>query len=465
MSDSRETVLLMNDSFPPQIDGVATAVTQYARFFQKNHGDAVVAVPYYQDAEDDYPFPVVRYPSLQTEKLVGYRTGFPFHSQTVRKLGEYPLTLIHSHCPFVSTYLGRLVREQKNIPLVMTYHTKFDIDIRKAVRSEALQKAAIRIILDNISACDEVWTVSRGAMDNLRSLGFEGEIRLMENGVDFPRGVPDPAAREAFAAELKKTCGIDRSAGYPVFLFVGRLMWYKGIRLILDAFRSLRAEGLPFRAVFVGDGMDGPEIRAYAERSGLSDACVFAGPVRDRETLRLYYSSATLFLFPSTFDTNGIVVREAAACGLPALLIRGSCAAEGVEDGVNGILTEESAESVAAALRAVCADPALCAPIGERAQRTLYLSGEDAVARAADRYREVEESYRASPKPAECPSEEAIVRILDLISSLNRIQDRIGEIQSFRAEVVREGERFEAEQMERVRTLSERLQELLRNRR
>ncbi|MBQ4290891.1 MAG: hypothetical protein II719_06805, partial [Clostridia bacterium] len=68
MSGSRETVLLMNDSFPPQIDGVATAVTQYARFFQKNHGDAVVAVPYYQNAEDNYPFPVVRYPSLQTEK-------------------------------------------------------------------------------------------------------------------------------------------------------------------------------------------------------------------------------------------------------------------------------------------------------------------------------------------------------------------------------------------------------------
>ena len=62
--------------------------------------------------------------------------------------------------------------------------------------------------------------------------------------------------------------------------------------------------------------------------------------------LRAFYSRADLFLFPSTFDTNGIVVREAAACGLGALLVQGSCAAEGVTPGQNGLLMEENADSL-----------------------------------------------------------------------------------------------------------------------
>ena len=82
--------------------------------------------------------------------------------------------------------------------------------------------------------------------------------------------------------------------------------------------------------VFVGSGGDEAEIRAEAERLELGQKCVFTGPVRDREKLRGWYSRADLLLFPSTFDTNGLGVREAAACGLPALLLRDGCAAEGV---------------------------------------------------------------------------------------------------------------------------------------
>ena len=72
--------------------------------------------------------------------------------------------------------------------------------------------------------------------------------------------------------------------------------------------------------------------------------------MHDREIVRAWYTRADLLLFPSTFDTNGLVVREAAACGLGSLLVRGSCAAEGITDGRNGILIEENAASLAAVL-------------------------------------------------------------------------------------------------------------------
>ena len=85
-----------------------------------------------------------------------------------------------------------------------------------------------------------------------------------------------------------------------------------------------------------------------------------------------------MFLFPSSYDTNGLVVREAAACDLAAVLIDGSCAAEGVTDGVDGFLIDENAGSMAAKLQEICKQPECMAQVGCQAGDRLYLSWGDA---------------------------------------------------------------------------------------
>lgn len=115
--------------------------------------------------------------------------------------------------------------------------------------------------------------------------------------------------------------------------------------------------------------------------------------------IRTWYCRADLFLFPSTFDTNGLVVREAAACGLASVLVEGSCAAEDVTDGRNGFLIEENAESMAQMLRRLLPQPALTRQVGENAQRELYLSWEDSVARACARYEVVLDNFRRGMYP------------------------------------------------------------------
>ena len=389
MSD-KLNICLINDSFPPEIDGVANAVTNYADIITRLHGAATVVTPDHPEADDAaFAFPVLRYPSVDLTKLVGYYAGFPFTPEVQKKLAAEHFDLIHSHCPITSTMLARSLRDRIHVPIVMTYHTKFDIDIANAVSSRLLQEEAKRLLGENISACDEIWTVSRGAGENLRSLGFEGDYLVMPNGVDFPRGRVD----DRLIAEV--TGAYDFPAGVPVFLFVGRMMWYKGIRIILDALRALGESGQDFRMVFVGGGGDKEEIIAYAEKQRLTDRVFFADPIHDRNRIRAWYCRADLFLFPSTFDTNGLVVREAAACSLPSVLIAGSCAAEDVEDGVSGFLIEENAESMAAKLAALCREPALVRTVGEWALQKLYISWEAAVDRAYRRYGVVVENYRA----------------------------------------------------------------------
>ena len=284
---------------------------------------------------------------------------------------------------------GRVLRERENVPVVFTYHTKFDIDIENTIHSEVMQEAAVKLLVNNISACDEVWVVSEGAGTNLRSLGYTGDYIVMPNGVDLSRG----RASDEAVAELNAKWSLPGDV--PVYLFLGRIMWYKGLRIILEGLKRVRESGGDFCMVFVGDGMDRSEVEAFAGELGLADRCRFVGAEKDRDVIRAWYTRADLFLFPSTFDTNGLVVREAAACSLASLLVRGSCAAEGIEDGVTGILIDENAESLAAALTSPSASKEFFRSVGENACREIYLSWEDAVDRARDRYRTVLERWHS----------------------------------------------------------------------
>ena len=375
---------LMNDSFPPQIDGVSNAVLNYAEIIQKEHGRAVVAAPFFPNASDEgYPFRVVRYQSIGLPEKIGYRVGNPLDPKALDTLSREPLQILHSHCPVTALMLGRTLRESLNIPLILTYHTKFDIDIRNAISLKLIQEAAIKAMVENIDSCDEVWVVSRGAGENLRSLGYRGDYLVMENGVDVPKGRISQKRVDELRTELRLSPGI------PVFLFVGRLMWYKGIRIILESLKSLKELELPFCMLFVGGGTDSEEIVNLANELKISDRCVFTGPVHDREKLRTFYSLADLFLFPSTFDTNGLVVREAAASGLASVLVDGSCAAEGVTDGRNGILIKESAESMTQAMKHILLNRDKMRILGENAMNELYCSWETSVAKAVARYNEI----------------------------------------------------------------------------
>ncbi|MDR1590102.1 MAG: glycosyltransferase [Oscillospiraceae bacterium] len=395
------SVCLLNDSFPPLIDGVSTTVYNYASIINSKYGLCAVATPAYPGVHDDYPFPVIRYPSIKTEKFFGYRSGLPVTPVVAKELKKLGVNILHSHCPFASSVLARTLRTSVlartlrpalDAPIVFTYHTKFDVDIANTFKSEILQTAVINVMMANIRTSDEVWVVSPGAAENLRGLGYTGQPLLMENGVDFSKGPSERSDVEALAARY----GIRKDMS--VFLFVGRMMWYKGIRTILDGLYMAKARGVKFKMIFVGGGQDYDAIVKNAELLGLADACVFTGRVSDRGELRAHYSLADMFLFPSDYDTSGIVVREAAACGLASVLLRDSSAAHGVTDGRNGLLIHDDASDLMDAVIRTASDREWAGALGRRAMDDLYLSWDDAVARAWRRYGEVLEGYREAGK-------------------------------------------------------------------
>ena len=419
--EEKQTVCLLNDSFPPLIDGVANTVMNYAQNLLDSPYHPLVITPAHPDAKDEkYLYPIARYPSIMAQRFEGYPAGVPFSPEIARNVSERNVGILHSHCPIMSTFMARQLRQITDAPIVLTYHTKFDVDIEHVVKTKPMQLAAKKALVANISACDEVWAVSQGAGENLRSLGYEGDYIVMPNGVDLPR---ERATNEQIAIATE---GYDLPESIPVYLFVGRMMWYKGLRIIVDALTRLKAKNQDFRMVFIGDGDNRSEIEQYAFDCGISNQCIFTGAIRDREALRAWYSRADLFLFPSTYDTNGLVVREAAACSLGSVLIKGSCAAEGVTDGRNGFLIEENAESLAARLCTL--DREKMRSVGFAASQELYISWQGAVKKAMDRYQIVMERHQAGYYPPHRKPSEGIMKmngeLMEALAKLSRLRHR-----------------------------------------
>jgi len=412
-------VILLNDSFPPVIDGVANVVMNYARIMtEQNMAETIVGTPRYPDADyNSYPYRVIPYKSFDTTGIVhGYRAGNPFAAKAVGEMISFAPDIIHTHCPVSSTVMARILRNETQTPVIFTYHTKFDVDIARAMRTRFLQKESLKTLVDNISACDDVWVVSRGAGENLRSNGFEGDYIVMPNGVDFAKGRVDADVVQ------EVTKHYDLPEGVPVFLFVGRMMKYKGLPLILDALQLLSESGMDYRMVFIGDGQDAEEMRQKAIENGVSDKVIFTGAEHNRDVLRAWNTRADLFLFPSTYDTNGIVVREAAACGLASVLIRDSCAAEGITDGRNGYIIEETPPAMAALLTEVCRDLGRVHQVGQNAMDEIYISWESAVGHAYDRYGEVLELKQSGKLPGR--KKETSDYFIDIAANLMDAMDK-----------------------------------------
>lgn len=416
-------VCLLNDSFPPLIDGVANAVINYAKVIHNDLGSSTVVTPNFPNYVDDFSFPVVRYSSMDTIKYFGYRAGYPFSSNILENLKEKKFDIIHSHCPFSSTVLGRTLREKSNAPLIMTYHTKFDEDIKRVVDNPLIISQVKKFIVHNIDSCDEIWTVSKGAGENLRSIGYEGDYIVMPNGVDFPRGSVDNEAIE----KIKCKYNIKKDA--PVFLFVGRLFWYKGLKLIFDSLKELSKKSISYTFLIIGDGGDKKEMEEYAQTIGIYENCIFIGAITDRYELRCYYSASNLFLFPSLYDTNGIVVREAAACKTPSILIEGGCADEDFTNYRNAILTKNEVEAFTAELEYASFHLDELDQMGENALNDIYISWEDAVKNAYKRYNIViDNKNKGITQCRENKFQEV------LYSSISEITDSIQKIRSITAD-------------------------------
>ncbi|MFP4114210.1 MAG: glycosyltransferase [Spirochaetota bacterium] len=389
------TVGQFNESYKPIMDGVGLCAENYARWIHEKHGTAYAVVPRVPGYEDDDPYTVIRYPSLPVPRMAPYRFGVPWASPTLgRRLRSIPFDIVHSHSPFVAGRMARRTAGSRGIPHVSTFHTKYRDDFTRFTTVAPAVHAFVNGLVRFYNSCDHVWTPSDATKRTLREYGYEGEITVVPNGSDLRR--PSAEERARYRAEGESLCGVPHDAF--VFLFVGQHRWEKNVELILRSIALLVGEELrgPVALVFAGEGYAAQDMKRMACELGIGDRTVFLGKIVERERLKAVYARADLFLFPSVYDNAPLVMREAAAFGVPTVVAEGSSAAEAIREDENGFAVPVDAEAMAARLKRLVENRDLVSRVGTNASLSVYRSWEDIVDWVAGEYERIIVRHRRS---------------------------------------------------------------------
>lgn len=380
--EAKDLYGIFNDSFPPILDGVTLTVENYVYWLQQKGRTPCVVTPWNPE-KNSYSFDVVRYFSLPIASRHPYRYGYPKCDPFIwKRLRDTDFKLLHSHCPFSSGRLAVYVKKHQNVPLIGTFHSKYRSDLEHSFRKTPWCVPIImKRILNFFNACDEVWIPQAQVEDTVREYGFKGKLTVVENGNDFASIIKGDVGEYKRNAKRKLGIKDDEIA----LLFVGQHIWEKGLDVVIDTLKEINGT-VPFKMNFIGNGYAFDDIKKRIADYGLSDKVKLHGVIREREILSDYYAASDLFLFPSFYDNAPLVVREAAAMGTPAILLKGSTASEVINDGKNGFLTDKSPVKFAELVRYLHDNPDELKTVSVGARETLVRSWEDVVDEVSDRY-------------------------------------------------------------------------------
>lgn len=367
------------DTFLPVVDGVGRVALAYAETLCKmGHQVSVICPMYDTGYRGGYPFEMVDFRAASLPGMKQYKQGeAPMDAHYRRRMRMIPLDIAHAHSPFTSGSEALRLAALRKIPLVGTFHSKYYDDFLKATKSERLARVGVKFVVDFYERCDEVWAVGQATADVLKEYGYDGEIQVMPNGVTMR------AAEPGAVAEAERRWGLGQD---PLFLFVGQMNWKKNILAVLEACAQLRAENEKFQLVLAGQGPDLKEIEQKIYDLNLGACTHLAGHITDMGLLDGLYKRASLFTFPSLYDNAPMVVREAAVMGAPSVMVRGSSAAEIIQDGQNGFLCENSPADLARVMRAVLKDPEVARQTGRQARETIPVPWPQILEQAVARY-------------------------------------------------------------------------------
>lgn len=375
------------DCYYPIVDGVVTVVDNYARRLNSDRSTSVVVTAKaigYDDSKLTYP--TIRCESLNYKKnIYGIPLpvfDLPFQIQTK----ELPMDIAHAHSPASIGRYGIQLAKDRGIPSIITFHSKFYDNILKVVKFDLLTKFPMMYILDAFNKADNVWVVSEGSGEVLRSYGYKGSYEIVENGCEMTETVFTDEEKAAF----------DKKYNIPkdeiVFLFVGQIINHKNIKFSLDALKILSKKGLKFKFILAGTGYNYNEITEYAKEIGLKEAS-FIGKIDDRKELSRLYSRADMFLFPSAYDNAPLVVMEAAACKAAPIVMKGTTTAEKITDNVNGFITTDDVNYYAGKIMEAVSDREKLLQVAENSQKTIGKSFDKVVDDVYYRYLECIKLY------------------------------------------------------------------------
>ncbi len=344
-------VVIVTESFPPDVNGVAHCALQTARHLVDRGHDCVVVAPATAPGDEgdaSAPCPLVRVPSLPLPGYPQVRVALPSR-RVAAAIAEHRADVVHLASPFVLGVRGMTAAARLGVPAVAVYQT--DLAGYARTYMGAGEAAAWRRIRSVHAAADLTLAPSGAALRDLKAHGVP-RVALWPRGVDTVRFRPD---RRDDALRRRLAPGGELIVGY-----VGRLAPEKHVELLSGA---CALDGV--RVVVTGDG---------PSRPGLEQAlpgAVFLGR-RTGDDLARVFASLDAFVHTGPFETFCQTVQEAQASGVPVVAPAAGGPLDLVAHGRTGLLVPpRDAAAVREAVRSLAADPALRATLGAAGRRAV----------------------------------------------------------------------------------------------
>ncbi len=351
---------MMADLYKPHISGVTNSI-ELTKHWLEDAGHEVFIFTFGDDEVVDDEKNVIRTTGLAVVDT-GFYLNLRYNSQARHLL--YSMDITHVHHPFVSGTLAMRYCSPRNIPIVFTNHTRYDLMTQAYIPllPESIGDAALKAYLSPFyRACDLVIVPSLSMRQILVDhFGLEAPVEVIPNGVDL-------------ALYHEKIQPIDRTQyGFAqddvICIYVGRLSPEKNLSLLLRAFYGVAMTYDHVRLLLVGEGPERENLETLIKHMGISTKVFFTGLV-DYKQIPAYLTSSDIFVTPSSAETFGLSTVEAMAAGLPVLGIDAPGTQDIIEDGVTGLMTTDDLSVFTAKLIFLSTNHELRREMGLRARR------------------------------------------------------------------------------------------------
>ncbi|MCL6638236.1 MAG: glycosyltransferase family 4 protein [Firmicutes bacterium] len=326
---------VFTDSYLPYTSGVVRSVQSFKEALQRFGHEVFIFAPSYRNCPGDEDN-IFRFASIPSPTNRDFTLAVPFSLRLKPTIEKLKLDIIHVHSPFLLGRLGARYSKRLRLPLVFTFHTLYDQYVHYVPFAQSFTKElAQRISKDFCNQCDLVLVPTRVIGSYLRQIGVRTAVQCVPTGIDtasFTRG-----NREW----MRKKHGIPPAD--RVLLFVGRLGQEKNVGFLLDCFARVNTVFPDTWLVLVGGGPEEENLKKAARELGVAARTVFTGTLPPGEVVH-HYAGSDLFVFSSVTETQGIVIAEAKAAGLPVVAVNAFGVAEMVAEGEDGYLTPPGRE-------------------------------------------------------------------------------------------------------------------------
>jgi 1,2-diacylglycerol 3-alpha-glucosyltransferase len=309
-------VLMISDVYFPRINGVSTSIQTFRRSLHEAGHETLLIAPDYpgRNRIDEAP-EILRVPSRQVPRDPEDRMMIPSAVRALKPaLNEREFDLVHIQTPFVAHYQGLHLANWLRIPAIESYHTYFEEYLHHYVPllpRSLMRLAARRFTVSQCKALKALVVPSEAMRSALEDYGVTCPMHIIPTGLESSRFGQGDGQR------FRQKLGI--APGQPTLVHVGRIAHEKNIDFLFRMLTLLITQIPDAVMIVAGEGPALRHCQAYVEAQGLSRHVRFVGYLaRDTELLDCY-QAGDLFVFSSRTETQGLVLLEAMALGVPVV--------------------------------------------------------------------------------------------------------------------------------------------------